>query len=248
MNKLDKKIAVITGGARGIGYAIAERFLIEGAQIALCDVNADGVSASAAELAGKYGATVRPYAMNVADADNVQAAVSSIIADFGRIDILINNAGITRDTLMIRMKQPEWDSVIAVNLTGTFNVTRSVAKEMMKARYGRIVNMASVVGLVGNVGQINYAASKAGVIGITKTTAKEFALRGITANAIAPGFIQTDMTEQMTEDAKDMFLTRIPLNRPGTVDDVASAAVFLASDDAAYITGQVLTVDGGMVM
>ena len=247
MKKLEGKVALITGGARGIGKKIAQRFISEGANIAVCDVNPDEAQSTAAELSSD-GCDVRAYMMNVADDANVAEAVKKVMDDFGRIDILVNNAGITRDALMMRMKQEDWIAVLSVNLTGTFNVSKSVVRFMVKARSGRIVNIASVVGVMGNAGQVNYSASKAGVIGLTKTMAKEFASRNITVNAIAPGYIQTEMTEHINEQAKEAFLRAIPLNRPGTPEDVSGTALFLASDDASYITGQVVCVDGGMVM
>lgn len=247
MKKLEGRVALITGGARGIGKKIAQRFISEGANIAVCDVNPDEAQSTAAELSSD-GCVVKAYMMNVADEANVAEAVKKVMDDFGRIDILVNNAGITRDNLMLRMKQEDWNAVINVNLTGTFNVSKSVVRFMVKARSGRIVNIASVVGVMGNAGQVNYSASKAGVIGLTKTMAKEFASRSITVNAIAPGYIQTEMTEHINEQAKEAFLKAIPLNRPGTPEDVSGTALFLASDDASYITGQVVCVDGGMVM
>jgi len=247
MKKLEGRVALITGGAQGIGKKIAQRFISEGANIAVCDIKLHEAQSTAAELSSD-GGDVRAYMMNVADDVNVDEAVKKVMNDFGRIDILVNNAGITRDTLMLRMKQEDWNAVLSVNLTGTFNVSRAVVKYMVKARSGRIVNIASVVGVMGNAGQANYSASKAGVIGLTKTMAKEFASRGITVNAIAPGFIQTKMTEHLNEQAKETFLKAIPLNRPGTPEDVSGTALFLASDDASYITGQVVCVDGGMVM
>jgi 3-oxoacyl-[acyl-carrier protein] reductase len=247
MKRLEGKVALVTGGAQGIGRTIAERLLLEGASIALCDMNINLANTSAEEL-GKGGGTVKAYFMNVADEAKVDTAMDSIIADFGRIDILVNNAGITRDTLMIRMKKEDWDLVLAVNLTGTYLVSKAAIRHMMKARSGVIINIASVVGILGNVGQANYSASKAGIIGLTKTMAKEFAARGITVNAIAPGFIQTEMTERLSQEAKQAFLNSIPLKRPGNPEDVAAVAAFLASHDAAYITGQVLSVDGGMAM
>jgi len=209
-------------------------------------MNLDVAKTTADELS-KSG-KVSAFHMNVADEESVQAGVKDIIDVFGRIDILVNNAGITRDNLMMRMNKEVWDSVIAVNLTGTFNVSKAVIRHMVKMRYGRIINMASVVGLIGNAGQANYSASKAGVIGLTKTMAKEFASRNITVNAIAPGYIQTKMTEHLPEEAKVAFMSVIPLKRAGTPEDVANVSVFLASDEASYITGQVICVDGGMVM
>jgi len=247
MKKLEGRVALITGGAQGIGKKIAQRFISEGANIAVCDVKLNEAQSTAAELSSD-GGDARAYMMNVADNVNVDEAVKKVMDDFGRIDICVNNAGITRDTLMLRMKQDDWNAVLSVNLTGTFNVSKSVVKFMVKARSGRIVNIASVVGVMGNAGQANYSASKAGVIGLTKTMAKEFASRNITVNAIAPGYIQTEMTEHLNEQAKETFLKAIPLNRPGTPEDVSGTALFLASDDASYITGQVVCVDGGMVM
>ena len=246
MGRLDGRTALITGAAQGIGKAVAEKFASEGAILAICDFNRDKAQETAAELS--YATTANAYPMNVTDAAGVDQAVAAVMKDFGKIDILVNNAGITRDNLLIRMKREDWDAVLAVNLTGAFTVTQAVIRDMMKARYGRIVNMASVVGVTGNAGQANYSASKAGLIGLTKTLAKEFAGRNITVNAIAPGYIATDMTAVLSEEAKQAFLKNIPLNRPGTPEDVARAALFLASDDAAYMTGQVLCVDGGMVM
>ena len=247
MKKLEGKTALITGGAQGIGKAIGRRFIAEGAEVALCDINLDTAQAAARELSSD-GGTARAFLMNVTDESSVENAVKDCAAEFGKIDILVNNAGITRDMLMIRMKLEDWNAVLGVNLTGAFNVSRSVVKLMIKARWGRIVNIASIVGMIGNAGQVNYSASKAGLIGMTKTMAKEFASRGITVNAIAPGFIQTDMTGHLPEEAKAAFLSAIPLKRTGLPEDIASAATFLVSEDAAYITGQVLRVDGGLVM
>ena len=247
MKRLEGKAALITGGARGIGKMIAQRFISEGADIALCDINFEAAQSSAKELSGGNG-TIKAFSMNVADEENVNEAVKGVANEFGKIDILVNNAGITRDTLMLRMKTEDWNAVIAVNLTGVFNVSKAVVRLMVKTRLGRIINIASVVGVIGNPGQVNYAASKAGIIGLTKTMAKEFASRDITVNAIAHGYIRTEMTEHLSQEAKDAFLRAIPLNRPGTPEDVAAVAAFLASDDASYITGQVICVDGGMVM
>jgi len=247
MKRLEGKIALITGGGRGIGRAIAERFVGEGAVIALSDIDDAGVTATAAELSNG-GAVVKPFAMNVADEESVAAAVGRIIETFGRIDVLVNNAGITRDMLMIRMKKLDWDAVINVNLTGSFLVSRAVVKHMMKARKGSIGNIASAVGVMGNAGQANYSASKAGLIGLTKTMAREFAGRRITVNAVAPGYIETDMTAVLSDEAKEAFLRVIPLSRSGSPLDVANTVTFLASDEASYITGQVVCIDGGMVM
>lgn len=247
MSRLEGKVALITGGAQGIGKAIAKRLASEGATIALCDMNLAGANATAEEM-GKDGAKVKAFFMNVSDEEKVITAVDEVMAEFGKIDILVNNAGITRDALMIRMKKEDWDLVLLVNLTGTFLVSKAVVKHMMKARTGSIVNIASVVGVMGNAGQANYSASKAGVIGLTKTMAKEFATRGITVNAIAPGYIQTEMTDHLSDEAKQAFMNGIPLKRPGTPNDVAAVAAFLASPDGAYITGQVISVDGGMAI
>ena len=244
--ELNKKIALITGSARGIGKTIAEKFQEQGATIVITDINEQTLDAAVEELS-KNG-EVMGLKMNVADADSVQQAVDSVIEKYGRIDVLVNNAGITKDGMMSRMEEAEFDSVIAVNLKGTFNATKSVSQYMLKKRSGNIINISSVVGIIGNVGQANYSASKAGVIGLTKTSAKEFAKRGIRVNAIAPGFIKTDMTEQLSDAAKEALYSNIPLKRLGAPDDIANAAVFLASDNAGYITGQVLVVDGGMVM
>ncbi|MFC1608526.1 3-oxoacyl-[acyl-carrier-protein] reductase [Candidatus Latescibacterota bacterium] len=247
MSNLAGKTALITGGAQGIGRSIAERLIADGAQVALCDINLDIAKKTAEDLSAA-GGTARAFQMNVSDEESVDQAVSSVAESFGGIDILVNNAGITRDMLMIRMKMDDWNAVINVNLTGSFIVSKSVVRLMMKARSGSIVNIASVVGVMGNAGQVNYAASKAGLIGMTKTMAKEFASRGITVNAVAPGYIQTEMTDHLSDAAKEAFMSAIPLKRPGQADDVASAVAFLAGSDSSYITGQVLCVDGGMIM
>ncbi len=241
------KVAVVTGGARGIGRAIAAELAAGGATLALVDVLLDVAETTAAEFRAQ-GIEAAAFAANVANADDVNRMCDEVIARFGKIDILVNNAGITRDNLIMRMKESDWDAVIAVNLKGTFNCLKAVTRPMMKAHFGRIVNIASVVGVMGNAGQANYSASKAGVIGLTKTAAKELASRNITVNAVAPGYIQTEMTEKVSEAAREAFLTNIPLGRGGLPEDVAKAVRFLCSEDAAYITGQVLHVDGGMVM
>jgi 3-oxoacyl-[acyl-carrier protein] reductase len=244
---LKGKVALVTGGARGIGRAIAERLGSAGADLALFDVLPE-LEAAAAELAAKLGVKVRGYRVNVTVAAEVDAAVEAVLRDLGRLDVLVNNAGITRDNLLMRMKDEEWDAVLAVNLKGAFLCTRAVARPMLKQRSGRIVNIASVVGLMGNAGQANYAASKAGLIGLTKSSAKELASRGVTVNAVAPGYIRTAMTDQLSAEQKNKMLGLVPLGRMGEAADVAAAVAFLASDDAGYVTGQVLTVDGGMVM
>ncbi len=246
MGSLDGKVALITGGAQGIGKTIARRFLKDGAAVAICDFNTGGAEDTAHELSSI--GTAKAYFMNVADEAVVNRAISEVLDDFGKIDILVNNAGITRDTLLMRMKKDDWDAVLSVNLTGAFNVSKATIKSMMKARAGTIINISSVVGVIGNVGQANYSASKAGLIGLTKTMAKEFAPRNITVNAVAPGFILTEMTEVVSDSAKQAFLNVIPMKRAGKAEDVANVASFLASEDASYITGQVICVDGGMVM
>ena len=245
---LDGKVALVTGASRGIGRAIALKLAAEGARVA---INYAGNTAKAEEVKAeieKNGGQAILVQADVADSAAVEAMVNATVEAFGQIDILVNNAGITRDGLMMRMKDEDFDAVINTNLKGVFYCTKLVSKLMMKKRSGRIINMASVVGLMGNAGQTNYAAAKAGVIGFSKSAAKELAARGITVNMVAPGFIDTDMTAAMTDKAKEMTLTGIPLNRMGTPEDVANAVAFLVSDNASYITGQVINVDGGMVM
>ncbi|WP_288759463.1 3-oxoacyl-[acyl-carrier-protein] reductase [uncultured Veillonella sp.] len=242
------KVALITGASRGIGQAVALEMARAGADIA---VNYSGSEAAAQATVDQVKALGRKAIMvkaNVADAEEVAAMVEAVQAEFGHIDILVNNAGITRDTLLMRMKDSDWDDVININLKGVYLVTKAVSKLMMKQRSGRIINMSSVVGVTGNAGQANYSASKAGVIGFTKTCAKELASRGILVNAIAPGFIHTDMTDVLPDKVKEATLAAIPLHRMAEPKEVASVAVFLASEYASYITGQVLNVDGGMVM
>ena len=245
---LDGKVALVTGASRGIGRAIALKLAAEGAKVA---INYAGNTAKAEQVKAeieKNGGEAILVQADVADSAAVEAMVNATVEAFGQIDILVNNAGITRDGLMMRMKDEDFDAVINTNLKGVFYCTKLVSKLMMKKRSGRIINMASVVGLMGNAGQTNYAAAKAGVIGFSKSAAKELAARGITVNMVAPGFIDTDMTAAMTDKAKEMTLTGIPLNRMGTPEDVANAVAFLVSDNASYITGQVINVDGGMVM
>ena len=245
---LDGKCALVTGASRGIGRAVAMKLASEGAKVAL---NFAGNEAAANEVRQEIeamGGQAILVKADVADEAAVQDMVQKTADAFGRIDILVNNAGITRDGLLARMKEEDWDAVLSTNLKGVFLTTKAVAKLMMKQRAGRIVNMASVVGVSGNAGQANYSAAKAGVIGFTKTIARELASRGVTANAVAPGFIATDMTSVLSDKAKEAALTGIPLGRMGTPEDVAAAVLFLVSDQSSYITGQVLHVDGGMVM
>lgn len=247
MATLKDKVALVTGAAQGIGKAIAMKLAQEGANLAICDVNEELAQKTAAEIAAT-GVKTAGFKVNVTKETEVQACVDKVIDTFGRIDILVNNAGITRDTLLVRMKEEDWDLVIAVNLRGTFNFTKSVAKSMMKNRSGRIVNVASIIGLMGNAGQANYAASKAGVIGLTKSVAKELAGRNVNVNAVAPGFIDTAMTQVLPEEVRKKMLELVPLGRMGTAQDVADVVYFLCSDLSKYITGQVITIDGGMVM
>jgi 3-oxoacyl-[acyl-carrier protein] reductase len=245
---LNGKAALVTGASRGIGKEIALELARQGANIA---VNYSGNEAKANEVVDEIKAMGREaFAVqcNVADAESVAAMVKSVIDEFGSLDILVNNAGITRDNLLMRMKEDEWDDVINTNLKGVFLCTKAVTRQMMKQRSGRIINIASIVGISGNPGQANYVAAKAGVIGLTKTAAKELASRGITVNAIAPGFISTDMTDKLTDEVRQAMLGQIPLARFGDPKDIAGVAAFLASDASSYMTGQTLHVDGGMVM
>ncbi len=246
MISLKDKVAIITGGARGIGKEIALALAREGVRLALADINPENLAQAEKELAS-CGVKVCTFAVDVTDFSQVEQMVNKTLDKFKKIDILINNAGITRDALLVRMKEEDWDKVLAVNLKGTFNCTRAVSKVMLKQRSGNILSIASIIGLIGNVGQANYAASKAGIIGLTKSAAKELAPRGINVNAIAPGFIQTEMTAALSEEVRSRMLEAIPLKRFGSPEDVAMLAVFLVSEKAAYITGQVICVDGGMV-
>ena len=245
--QLKDRVSLITGGARGIGREIALAFAREGSDIVICDVNQDALAATRKEIEA-LGRRAETFVVDVTNLSQVDEMVNKTLDKFQKIDILINNAGITRDALIVRMSEQEFDSVIAVNLKGTFNCTKALAKVMMKQRYGKIVSIASIIGIMGNAGQANYAASKAGIIGITKSVAKELASRNVNVNAIAPGFIETDMTAKLPENVKSQMLAFIPLNRFGKASDVADLAVFLASDASSYITGQVIKIDGGMVM
>jgi len=243
---LTDKVVLITGAAQGIGREIAKRFLACGASVALADINHDTVLSTAGELS--TGGPTLALTLNVADSAAVKSAVKTVLEKWGKIDVLINNAGITRDSLAMRMKDEDWLAVIDVNLTGAFNCARAVLRPMLKQKSGRIINIASIVGVIGNAGQANYAAAKAGLIGLTKTLAREAAMRGVLVNAIAPGFIDTAMTQVIPENEKNALLQRIPVGRLGTTDDIAATALFLASPEVSYITGQVLLVDGGMGM
>jgi len=245
---LNDKVAVVTGASRGIGRAVALELAKQGAAVV---INYNGSQQKAEEvkmLIEEAGGTAAVMQCNVADFEACEAFIKAIIKEYGRIDILINNAGITKDGLLMKMPEADFDQVLNINLKGTFNCIRFVSRQMLKQRSGRIINMASVVGVTGNMGQANYAASKAGVIGLTKATARELASRGITVNAVAPGFIESDMTEVLPEEVKASSLAGIPLGKFGKSQDVADTVAFLASEQAGYITGQVLHVDGGMVM
>ncbi|MBU1932881.1 MAG: 3-oxoacyl-[acyl-carrier-protein] reductase [Candidatus Omnitrophica bacterium] len=244
---LEGKLALITGGARGIGRNIALVFAKEGADIVICDVNLEQAEATAKEIQG-MGRDSIAFKADVTDFREVQAMVDKILDKFKKLDILINNAGITRDSLILRMSEEDWDRVIAVNLKGCFVCTKAAAKVMLKQRSGHIVNLASIIGIMGNSGQANYAASKAGIIGLTKSVAKELAPRGVCVNAIAPGFIKTDMTARLPEDIQKKMLSAIPLGRFGEAKDVANLALFLSGESSSYITGQVVQIDGGMLM
>jgi len=246
MGIMEGKKVLVTGAARGIGQAIAVRFAEQGAELALCDLQADWLENTVAKVE-EQGRTARCYSVDVSDFAAVQAAVKQIGKDLGGVDVLVNNAGITKDGFMMRMSEADWDAVLDVNLKGAFAFTKNVSRLMMKQRSGAIVNIASIIGLIGNAGQCNYAASKGGVIAMTKSVAKEMASRNIRANAVAPGFIETAMTDALPEENRKQMMELIPLSRLGQPDDVADAVLFLASDQAAYITGQVLNVCGGMV-
>jgi len=246
MKLLEGKTAIVTGAARGIGKAVALRFAQEGCNIAFTDLVIDeNAQATEAEIAA-YGVKVKGYASNAAQFEDTHTVVNQIVNDFGKIDILVNNAGITRDGLMMRMSEQQWDMVINVNLKSAFNFIHALTPVMIKQRAGSIINMSSVVGVHGNAGQANYSASKAGMIGLAKSIARELGSRGIRANAIAPGFIITEMTHQLSEEVREEWAKQIPLKRGGTPEDVANAALFLASDLSSYVTGQVIQVDGGM--
>jgi 3-oxoacyl-[acyl-carrier protein] reductase len=245
--KLKDKVAVVTGGNRGIGKAIALKLAQEGASVAICGTNEATLKEAAAEIE-KLGVKSFQMKVDVSKGPEVEAFVKAVLEAFGKVDVLVNNAGITKDNLLLRMSEQEWDDVLNINLKSAFLMIKYFVKSMMKARSGKIINITSIVGVRGNAGQANYAASKAGMIGLTKTTAREFSSRNITCNAIAPGFIQTDMTHALNEQAKEALLKEIPLGFLGETVDIANAVAFFASDDSRYITGQVICVDGGMVI
>jgi len=246
MKLLEGKVALITGAARGIGKSIAVKFAQEGANIAFTDLNYDENMQATEKEIQELGVKAKGYASNAASFEDSEKLIENVVADFERIDILVNNAGITRDNLLMRMQEADWDLVMTVNLKSAFNLTKLVQRIMMKQRYGSIINMSSVVGVEGNAGQSNYSASKAGLIGFTKSIAQELGSRNIRCNAIAPGFIETEMTQKLKEDVRETWIQSIPLRRSGKPEDVADVATFLASDLSSYVTGQVINVCGGM--
>jgi 3-oxoacyl-[acyl-carrier protein] reductase len=246
--RFDTQIAIVTGAGRGIGRAIAVRLANEGARVACVSRSEENAKRTADELNNARGDSAKPYAVDVADHEAVQKVGTQILEDFGKIDMLINNAGVTRDGLAMRMSVEDWDTVINTNLRGAFNFTQPIIRAMIKQRSGRIINITSVIGLIGNAGQTNYAASKAGLIGFTKSLARELASRNITVNAVAPGFITTDLTSGLSDEIRKRIQAQIPLGKTGVPEDIANAVAFLASAEASYITGQVICVDGGMVM
>ncbi len=248
MFQLTDKVAVVTGAGRGIGQAIARTLARAGAKVAVVSRTEANSAATADAINAEFPEAARPYAVDVADAAAVMAMGRQVIADFGKVEILVNNAGVTRDGLLLRMSDEDWDTVINTNLKGAFNTVKAFQRSILRQKHARIINLASVIGLIGNAGQANYAASKAGLIGLSKSLAQELAGRGITVNVIAPGFVATDMTSVLAADVQKAMLDQIPLARFGRPEDVAMAATFLCSDAASYITGQTLVVDGGMTM
>ncbi len=245
MKRFETRIALVTGASRGIGQAIARRLATEGALVIAAARGLEALERLVAEITAS-GGQATALRMDVSDAASIAEGVKAALERHGGVDVLVNNAGVTEDALILRMSRESWDRVLATNLTGTFLLTQAIVKAMVRKRYGRIVNVSSVVGLMGNAGQANYAASKAGLIGLTKTVARELASRNITCNAVAPGFIETEMTEKMTQEAREALSGQIPLGRLGSAEDVAEAVAFLASEGASYVTGQVLNVSGGL--
>ncbi len=245
--RIKDKVALITGAARGIGKEIAIAFAKEGANLAICDVDAASIDQTVKEL-GNLGVRCEGFVNDVTNLSQTAEMVNKILDKFNKIDIVVNNAGITRDNLILRMNEEEWDKVISVNLKGTFNCIKAVSRSFLKQRFGKIINIASIIGIMGNAGQANYAASKAGIIGLTKAVAREFASRNINVNAIAPGFIETAMTAKLPKEVQEKMLSAIPLARFGKAQDVANLCIFLASEDSSYITGQTFIIDGGMLM
>jgi 3-oxoacyl-[acyl-carrier protein] reductase len=247
MNRFDGKVALITGASRGIGEAIARRLAAEGAEVIGAARSAEALERVVAEIRSA-GGKASALTLDLAAPESIEAAVKSVLAGHGRIDVLVNNAGVAEDNLVMRMSKDAWDRVIATNLTGVFLLTQAVIKAMLRKRYGRIVNITSIVGLMGNAGQVNYAASKAGLVGLTKSVARELGSRNITCNAVAPGFIATAMTDKMTDAARESLTGQIPLGRLGTPEDIAAAVAWLASDESSYVTGTVVNVSGGLYM
>jgi len=248
MSDTQNRVALVTGASRGIGYAIADKLAEDGFSLAICGTRDETIRQAADKLASAHGVDVLPAAVNVADRDAIQGFISDVVKHFGRLDVLVNNAGITRDNLAMRMKAEEWQEVLDTNLGSVFHASQAAIRPMMKGRFGRIINVSSVVASMGNPGQLNYCASKGGIDAMTRSLAREIGSRGITVNAIAPGFIATDMTADLGDDAHARLSEQIPLGRLGCAEDIAHAVAFLASDGAAYVTGQVLHVNGGMYM
>jgi 3-oxoacyl-[acyl-carrier protein] reductase len=245
---LKDRVAIVTGGAQGIGYAIVDVLAQRGANILIADVSFDKAEATAKEISDKTGRKIVAKSVNVTESASVKAMVDATVEQFGKVDILVNNAGITRDNLIMRMSEEDWDAVLDINLKGAFNCSQAVIRPMMKQRYGRIINISSVSGVVGQAGQANYSSSKAGLLGLTKALAKEVGSRNITVNAVAPGFIETRLTVNLPQEIRDFSLKLTPLGRFGTPEDIANAVAFLASEEASFITGATLQVDGGMAM